>query len=226
MKPETIERLLALNAAFYQASAEGFSATRRTPWPGWTRLLDRFRAPISVLDLGCGNGRFFAELGRRGLAGAYLGVDTSEALIAIARRAHPEARFERADALAPAAGETFELCVAFGLLHHLPSFVLRERFVRSLGPRMVEGGTACLTFWRFAERARFERRIAPWDPGDDVEPGDHLLRFGGDRSLRYCHHASDAEIDRLVTATGLKEVDRYAADGETEDLNLYSVLVR
>jgi SAM-dependent methyltransferase len=218
MKPETIERLLALNAAFYQRSAAAFSRTRTAPWPGWSRLLDRFSPRISVLDLGCGNGRFFAELSRRDLAGDYLGVDTSARLIELAREAHPDGRFLVGDALSPVEGR-FDLVVAFGLLHHLPSFELRRRFMTSLG---THRGTVCVTFWRFEDRPRFQRRMLPW-PLEEREPGDHLLDFG-EEGPRYCHHASDEEIGELIGASGLSEVDRYSADGESGDFNEYSVL--
>ena len=136
MKPETVERLLALNRGFYQRAARSFSETRRAPWPGWARLLERFTeaSAVSVLDLGCGHGRFLAELERRGLARDYLGVDSSGALLELARTRHPGARFLEADATALAIEERFDLVVAFGLLHHLPSFELRARFIRHFAP--------------------------------------------------------------------------------------------
>ena len=223
MKQETIERLLALNQAFYERSAPAFSKTRGAPWPGWARLLDRFSAPLTVLDLGCGTGRFFAELERRNLVRDYLGVDMSDALLEVAREAHPAARFEHADATSiQTVG--FDLVVAFGLLHHLPSSSLRVRFAASLRAHLGEGGIACVTFWRFADRPRFQSRMLPWG-FDDREPGDHLLAFGTE-GPRYCHHASNEEIASLVAATGLTEIERYSADGETGDLNLYSILAR
>jgi tRNA (uracil-5-)-methyltransferase TRM9 len=225
MKPETIESLLALNAAFYQRAARAFSETRRAPWPGWEKLLERFDSPIAVLDLGCGNGRFYAELERRGLVREYLGVDTSPPLLELARASHPKARFVEADATALVAEPRFDLVVAFGLLHHLPSFELREKLVASLRDHLVGGGLACLTFWRFAERERFLDRMVPFDDGLEVEPGDYLIEFK-EEGARYCHHSSEVEIGELLAATGMTEIDRYSADGESGDLNLYSVLAR
>lgn len=58
MNPETIKRLNALNHAFYAAVADDFDQTRGTAWPGWQRLLPHLPMPLSVLDVGCGNGRF------------------------------------------------------------------------------------------------------------------------------------------------------------------------
>jgi tRNA (uracil-5-)-methyltransferase TRM9 len=224
MKPETVQKLLALNAAFYERAALAFSRSRRAPWPGWERLLDG-RTPRSVLDLGCGNGRFFAELERRGVDCDYVGVDTSGPLLGLARTLHPKARFIEADATMLGSQERFELAVAFGLLHHLPSFALREKFVASLRGHLLDRGHACITFWRFADRDRFRERMVSFPDDLDVEPGDYMIDFA-DEGPRYCHHSSEDEIERLLACTGMKEIDRYSADGETGDLNLYSVLVR
>lgn len=226
MRPETIEKLRAVNQAFYRGSAAAFSDTRSRPWAGWEALLDRFERPISVLDLGCGNGRFLDALIARNLAADYLGVDTSAPLLDIARRRHPKARFLQADATNLSPPQNFDLAVAFGLLHHLPGHTERRRFFEHL-PRLAT--RAAVTFWRFADKPRFSRLMRPWSEIDlspkDVEPGDHLLSFEGE-GLRYCHHAGDAEIDALVAASGMREATRWYADGASSDLNLYVLLER
>lgn len=59
MDSTTIQRLNVINHAFYAATAPEFDRSRSQPWPGWTRLLDHLPKPCeSVLDVGCGNGRF------------------------------------------------------------------------------------------------------------------------------------------------------------------------
>lgn len=50
----------------------------------------------TCLDLGCGNGALTAELAARGLA--VRGVDASRAMVELARQAHPDLRFDVADA--------------------------------------------------------------------------------------------------------------------------------
>jgi SAM-dependent methyltransferase len=58
MDTETINRLNAINRAFYATVADDFDQTRGTAWPGWQRLLPYLSTPLSVLDIGCGNARF------------------------------------------------------------------------------------------------------------------------------------------------------------------------
>lgn len=58
MDATTIARLNAINRDFYRVAADDFDQTRGAAWPGWERLLPHLRVPLSVLDVGCGNGRF------------------------------------------------------------------------------------------------------------------------------------------------------------------------
>jgi SAM-dependent methyltransferase len=54
------------------------------------------RAPLEILDLGCGNAQLYEYFKERGLACRYTGVDFSDALLAAARAAHdgdPNAHF-------------------------------------------------------------------------------------------------------------------------------------
>lgn len=71
MDSNTIARLNAINRAFYAATAAEFDRSRSQPWPGWLRLLAHLPLPCpSVLDVGCGNGRF----------GAFLATSSSDRL--------------------------------------------------------------------------------------------------------------------------------------------------
>jgi hypothetical protein len=60
---------------------------------------------------------------------------------------------------------------------------------------------------------------------DQLEPGDHLLRWGaGDALPRYCHFVDDGERSRLLAGLPLEPIDRYRADGKSQDLNDYILL--
>lgn len=95
VRPATAAALARLNRDFYRRHGAAFSRTRQAPWPGWERLaglLEQSDAArhgrLSILDLGCGNGRFARFLARRLSARCdYLGVDASLPLLAEARRA-------------------------------------------------------------------------------------------------------------------------------------------
>ncbi|KKU78747.1 MAG: putative S-adenosylmethionine-dependent methyltransferase [Candidatus Peregrinibacteria bacterium GW2011_GWA2_47_7] len=94
--------LLKKVKADYSAIAEEFDETRKAPWPEfedlWNRALRRTsERPISLLDVGCGNGRLLNFLPKDAVE--YHGVDNSRALLTFAKKHHPKAKFRYADAL-------------------------------------------------------------------------------------------------------------------------------
>jgi ubiquinone/menaquinone biosynthesis C-methylase UbiE len=85
-------------------------------------------APTSsatILDIGCGNGTYLAELARRGFAGRTLGVDLSFGMLAAARArlsgAERPAALANADAVAlPFRDGLADLVLAPHMLYHVP----------------------------------------------------------------------------------------------------------
>lgn len=248
MKQQLVERLNAINREFYREFAGEFDATRRSPWPGWNRVLGHVQRPrdVSILDVGCGNGRFGrfaeAELAR---TVRYVGVDSStELLRAAGEAAGAEWTLVGADLLGDAwppelEGLSFDLVVCFGVMHHIPGESNRRALIRRMADRVAEGGCLAVSFWQFGADERFGGRIVSWSDAGlpnmvGLEPGDHLLRWGqveegepGRRPpLRYCHHCAPEEADRLIQGLGLERVDAYFSDGRTGDLNLYQLLAR
>ncbi|MDX1993828.1 MAG: class I SAM-dependent methyltransferase [bacterium] len=239
MQPDTIRQLNAINREFYRVIAAEFDQTRGTAWLGWEKLLPHLKAPqsttpFSVLDVGCGNGRFgvfLAEKLRCELD--YHGIDNNEVLLEHAMQAVSTApgvatTLELRDVVEnpPVSGE-YDLVAAFGLLHHIPGGEQREASVRRLAERVRPGGILALACWRFYEFDRFRARIVPWPETlkAQVERHDYLLDWRrGEVALRYCHYVDDAEQDALVQGTGLTEIDRFRADGYTGTVNSYSVL--
>jgi len=58
---------------------------------------ERGAGRATLLDVGCGYGGLWAHARQRGLDLSYTGIDVCAPMIDHARRAHPEARFERRD---------------------------------------------------------------------------------------------------------------------------------
>jgi tRNA (uracil-5-)-methyltransferase TRM9 len=283
MNSQTRIALNAINRDFYaaEASSASFSATRDHAWPGWQRAWQTVRPtpserataathvddaqpvsplPVSVLDLGCGNGRFAAFLAaQHDHPIHYVGVDESQPLLEVAAaRAQPlaSARLLHGDlldaegnanasrALAPLASAAtsgqirFDAIVLFGLLHHIPGFETRAALIESSASWLAPGGILALTLWRFGAPdigSRFKDRIIDWHDYNEtasheldlsqLEPGDHLLRWGdANGPPRYCHYTDPNERDALEETLDLERVDHYHADGRSNDLNEYLVL--
>lgn len=256
MNDATAAALNRINRNFYRLFSRTFSETRSRPWDGWQRVVDSFRhewrlheqPPLvpSILDVGCGNGRFGIYLSQHlPHPYRYLGVDASADLLSEARqRLASESRGQwellELDLLSGDVGavwrrHAFHFIAVFGVLHHLPGIERRRQLLAALAGRLAPRGVLALSFWQFAARARFRRRIIPWPEHnlgsdepidvDQLEPGDFLLAWGQEPSARrYCHYASPQEAAELVGSLGLTKIVRFRADGESGELNLYYLL--
>lgn len=252
MNAKTRQSLIELNRLFYAGLTEEFSESRQYSWPGWSRALSHLKPPhdnpISVLDVGCGNGRFATFL-ENNLATpfCYRGLDSSPALLAYARKTHhplDHVTFEDFELFDPDArlapvGVRFDLIALFGVLHHVPSLVSRRELIQRLVDRLAPGGILIVTAWQFGAFERFRSRMVPWEqfnaeaqepqePIDEreLEPGDHLLRWAEASLPRYCHFIPPDELRELATRAGAKSIDEFSDDGKTRDLNRYLVLHR
>jgi tRNA (uracil-5-)-methyltransferase TRM9 len=232
MNKDTIQRLNAINREFYETTATEFDQTRGRAWSGWVKLSEYLKAPLSVLDVGCGNGRFgvfLAETFSEPIT--YHGIDNNRALLdyaqtVLANIPHITATLTEQDIIAqPPETGSYELVVLFGVIHHVPGADNRLAFIHHLADRVAPNGMLCFASWRFYEYERFRQRIVDWDVDITVEQGDYLLDWRrGERALRYCHYVDDSEHSALIAATGLTEVETYRADGEDNRMNVYSIL--
>lgn len=250
MDRATADALRALNRRFYEERAEEFSASRNAPWPGWLRLLPRLRAlcavgrTLSLLDAGCGNGRFAHFLGDQmpGHGIVYSGVDASAALLELAkRRPLPglSARWRLCDFTQ--SGDAlprgpFDCATLFGVLHEVPGRQRRQALITRLAERLREGGLLILARWRVAEFPRLRERFLPWsafhehceqplDPRQ-LEAGDHLLPWGEGRFARYVHAIEPEELSEATRALPLAPVEEFLEDGRERRLNDYRIFRR
>lgn len=87
----------------YDQFARTFSKSREHhPWPELDFIIEDMieQRYTSVLDIGCGNGRFLEEIHNREFTiENYLGIDSSRGMIEEAQRLHPEYVFEVCDML-------------------------------------------------------------------------------------------------------------------------------
>ena len=249
MDPAVFQRLIALNAQFYQTFARPFSDTRQRLQPGVVRLLKDLPSAVRILDLGCGNGELARWLRQAGFRGDYLGLDFSPDLLEVARAGsfaplpadsgspEPETiRFAQADLTSPdwdtgLPGAQYEVILSFAVFHHLPAAEARIALLRQVGSHLPAGGRFYLSVWQFLHSRRLAERVLPWETvGIDaaqVEPNDYLLdwRQGG-RGLRYVHHFTPRELETLAQASGFVVRDQFFSDGKEGDLGLYQVWER
>lgn len=91
MREDTVLKLNQINKDFYKSVAAEFDSSRQYSWEGWDQLkklpdgraLKEFK---TVLDVGCGNARFYDFLISNGWVGDYVGIDNSTQLLELAQK--------------------------------------------------------------------------------------------------------------------------------------------
>lgn len=241
MKPELIERLGQINLEFYSTFAASFSETRSESARELQVILPYIADGARVLDVGCGNGRAARLLARHRRGVAYVGVDSSQELIAGGRG--QGATFvvtditqpDWTDCVAPPqAGEgqgrgAFDCVLLLAVLHHIPGGDVRARVMRQVCGLLAPHGCAVVSTWQFMDSARMRKKIVPWSVAGiderELDPGDVLLSWKrGGVGLRYCHWIGEQELRELAVQARLDMVETFRAGGREGNLSLYAVL--
>lgn len=191
----------------YNLISEEFSRTRWFVWEETKFLFnDYIKEEDRVLDVGCGNGRYF-ELVKIKNAG-YVGIDNSSKLVEEAKKKYPEADFLVADALDISFGDkSFEKVYSIAVLHNIPSKELREKFLNEAFRVLKDKGMLVITVWKFHRLKDYLRLFkfvflkiigrSKLDFKDFLEPW-------ADKTQRYFHWFSKKELEKMVIKAGFK----------------------
>ena len=233
MENVTIHKILDLDKQFYYETGKDFSKTRQSAWKGWGSVVKFFRQNfknkenISILDLGCGNGRFYWFLKNSQLNADYTGIDSNLYLLKEAKEKYPDTFFKKLDIFLNISRITkrYDSVVGFGITHHLPSRELRLKWFSQVGNLVAPEGLIILTFWNFDKKIK-----STGIPGiieNDLKPNDYFLKWQNKENIyRYAHLYSKKELNE-VQKTLLKDhftlVNHFLADGKDNKSNTYYI---
>lgn len=213
MNKEIESKLLKLVKDNYQEIADNFNITRQKEiWPEMRRLAENIQDRETILDVGCGNGRFLEAIKSKQVN--YLGVDNSSAMIELAKRNYPGQRFLIADILQldtfPENNFSKVFCLA--VLQHLPGRDLRLQALAQLAGKLKPGGELIISVWNLWRQPKY-RALLFKNFGLKIlhrnELGFNDLVFpwknstGEVISQRYYHAFTKKELKRLVRLAGL-----------------------
>ncbi len=209
MKHEAAQKLLETSKDFYNNSAKEFSRTRAKFWDELAFLTEHATPGMRVLDIGCGNGRFFPVLSTRQIE--YTGVDNSEGLLDEARKLHPKTNFVLGDATAlPFPDKSFDIAYSFAAIHHIPSSTLRNKFVSEIARVLHRGNTLIITTWYLWSQERTTQFLQSGIKSllmlSPLDVGDIMLTFGKDKHERYLHAFTLRELRRLLQKNGFEVI--------------------
>jgi len=240
--PATINQLNQINCQFYQTFASSFSRTRYAVQRGVKLAAERYflpGKPVSLLDVGCGNGNLVRHLIHQGFKGVYTGLDFSTGLLDSCppKPDNPEyaATFLTMDITQQGwesafQGQSFDRIACFAVMHHIPSHALRVNIFQSIYELLTPGGIFIQSNWLFMNSSKLQGRILPWETVNltdaEVEPGDFLLDWKaeiGHTGYRYVHLFDDDQLAEIAAITGFTIRDRYVSDGRDGNLALYHI---
>lgn len=154
-----MKKICALNAQTYSRIAHAFSSTRTRTWDEFTPLIEYLKKGMSVLDIGCGNGRLFSAF-PKDMRISYVGVDMSSGLIQKAHSLYREdsrrPEFFSGDILSlhdisEIQGKQFDVVSAIAVLNHIPSPTFRARALSGMKAFLKPGGMLFLTNWNLLQ---------------------------------------------------------------------------
>lgn len=251
MNKTLVRQLNKLNRRFYQQVAASFSESRSYYWQGWNKLVPyiqelakHHKDQVTVLDIGCGNGRFGSFLAEQlpDIKIKYIGADNSQELLKIAKAQtlspNIKSDFIKLDIVESLLDESLQkklqdlkpnFITALGVLHHIPSFKLRQSFISQLGNSLLSPGYLSFTTWNFLDNKRFQKKIIdPKQVGLDpqkLEKHDVILDWKrGETAYRYCHYTGQEELETLIRESKLEQASQFKADGKNGKLNTYTLL--
>jgi ubiquinone/menaquinone biosynthesis C-methylase UbiE len=158
MREKVAQEILSKNRESYDNMAGEFSASRSKFWEELEFLAEHTAPGMRVLDIGCGNGRFYPLLEKRDIQ--YTGLDSSPRLLHEAQNAFPTTSFIEGDATAlPFPDRSFDIAFSFAVLHHIPSDALRKKFITEAARVLEPGSTFVLTVWNLSRVKHFGKLL-------------------------------------------------------------------
>ncbi|MEK7648586.1 MAG: class I SAM-dependent methyltransferase [Patescibacteria group bacterium] len=187
MNDKTAQNLYVLTKEGYHTIAKPFSATRRFSWDDCTPLRTIVKDGMSVLDVGCGNGRTAELFTTHSIQ--YTGIDLNESFIHDARKRFSNdhtKEFYCGDMLTlntikELEGRHFDVIFSIAVLHHAPSEQLRMQALSQMHLFLKSEGTLFLTAWNLW-RATLQKKSV-WKYALErslLDPGSYQRAFGVD----------------------------------------------
>lgn len=232
MDKQTQEKLLQTVKQNYDDIATDFDTTRQKPnWPEMVNLTAQIKDGDNILDVGCGNGRLLNLFKDKNVK--YLGVDSSEKLIEIAKtnfkipissfQSSPNIKFQNLNILELNKIEenNFDHIYCIAVLHHLPGQDLQIEALKQMKDKLSDNGRIIITAWNLWKNKKCFKLI--WKfwllkliGKNDMNFGDILFPWknsqGENISERFYHAFTKRGLKKIAKKAGLKVEELYKGE--------------
>lgn len=212
MKQDTAKKLLKKVHDDYLEIAEEFSQTRKWLWPEFIFFKKYIKKGDKVLDIGCGNGRFYSFV--RNIENTfYTGIDNSEALITYAQKIYPSTNFIVGDLLNIPYNDKADILFSIASFHHIPSSNLRNKSIQELRRVLKKDGYAIITVWNLFQK-RYRKHIIESLFNFIVHFGkydwnDTFIPWNRTKIRRYYHAFTPHELKKLFKKNGFDIIEMF-----------------
>ncbi len=209
MAKNTAKELLEKVKSDYNKISKEFDQTRKHSWEEFETYLKHLPEEGKILDLACGNGRFYKFLKEKQSNLSYLGVDNSEKLISHAKSNIKEANFKLGDMLdIPCSDNEFSAIACIAALHHIPTPELRKKAIQEMKRVTMKGGIIIISVWnlfqdrykKYINKARIKSLLSL----GKYHSRDTLIPWAKSGINRYYYAFKQAELRKLIEEEGLE----------------------
>lgn len=213
MTKEQALNILQQTTASYNTVAQDFATTRVFAWPEAELFLPYLKSDgrrLVVADIGCGNGRMVSWVKK--LDADYIGVDSSEKLLAIAQQHFPQDKFSLGDLLhLPLADASVDIVLLNASLHHIPKPLLAQalgelrRVLKPHGYALMVNWSLWQTRFIYAHFLEWGQQLAGRSP---LCWQDFWVSYSSPdkktRVNRFYHGFTRRELSKLAAAHGFQ----------------------
>lgn len=212
MRRNTAKKLLKKVVEDYSKIADDFSQTRTWLWPEFSFFKKYIKPGDKVLDLGCGNGRFYPFV--KDIKNiSYLGIDNNPDLIKHAQKIYSSAKFVVGDLLDIPYSDHADILFSIASFHHIPSFELRNKSIQELHRVIKKNGFVVITVWNLFQK-RYRKRVIKSLYNFMIHFGrydwnDTFIPWSKTGVKRYYHAFTPRELKKLFIKNGFDIVEMF-----------------
>lgn len=170
MNEKTAKFLLKKVIKDYSNISDSFDKTRKHSWKEFETFLKYIKTGQRIVDLGCGNGRFYEFINKHKKI-KYIGIDNATPLLKKAKKSFPEITFIKGDLLKiPIENKKIDVALSIASFHHIPSKKLKDKAINEICRILKNKGILIITAWNLFQ-PKYEKYI--WQAYLK-----HILSFG------------------------------------------------